>query len=124
MSMDGGMKKKIGYGQMAEEAAIHRIRITLTSTKVKALEKTCALLVTGAKEKELQVNGPVRLPTRILRLCGRKSPCGEGTNTYDRFEMRIHKRLIDLHSPSEMVKQITQISIEPGVEVEVTIADV
>merc|ERR1711994_699179 len=48
---DGGMKKKIGYGQMAEEAAIHRIRITLTSTKVKALEKTCALLVTGAKQK-------------------------------------------------------------------------
>ena len=47
-----------------------------------------------------------------------------GTNTWDRFEMRIHKRLIDLHSPSEIVKQITSISIEPGVEVEVTIADI
>ena len=32
--------------------------------------------------------------------------------------MRIHKRLIDLHSPSEIVKQITSIYIEPGVEVE------
>ena len=40
-----------------------------------------------------------------------------------RYQMRIHKRLIDLHSPSEIVKQITSISIEPGVEVEVTIAD-
>lgn len=30
---------------------------------------------------------------------------------------RIHKRLIDLHSPAEVVKQITSISIEPGVEV-------
>lgn len=39
------------------------------------------------------------------------------------FQMRIHKRVIDLHSPSEIVKQITSISIEPGVEVEVTIAD-
>lgn len=37
---------------------------------------------------------------------------------------RIHKRLIDLHSPADVVKQITSISIEPGVEVEVTIADV
>jgi len=36
--------------------------------------------------------------------------------------MRFHKRVIDLHSPSEIVKQIT-ISIEPGVEVELTIAD-
>ena len=31
--------------------------------------------------------------------------------------MRIHKRVIDLHSPSEIVKQITSINIEPGVEV-------
>ncbi len=37
---------------------------------------------------------------------------------------RIHKRLIDLQSPADVVKQITSISIEPGVEVEVTIADV
>jgi hypothetical protein len=36
--------------------------------------------------------------------------------------MKIHKRLIDLNSSSEIVKQITSISLEPGVEVEVTIA--
>ena len=45
------------------------------------------------------------------------------TNYVGTYEMRIHKRVIDLHSPSEIVKQITSISIEPGVEVEVTIAD-
>ncbi|KAF9618895.1 hypothetical protein IFM89_002890 [Coptis chinensis] len=47
----------------------------------------------------------------------------KGTNTFDRFEMRVHKRVIDLLSLSEVVKQITSIQIEPGVEVEVTIAD-
>lgn len=46
-----------------------------------------------------------------------------GTNTWDRFELRIHKRVIDLFSSPEVVKQITSITIEPGVEVEVTIAD-
>ena len=84
----------------------------------------CADLIKGAKDKRLKVKGPVRLPTKVLRITTRKSPCGEGTNSWDRFEMRIHKRLIDLHSPSEIVKQITSISIEPGVEVEVTIADI
>ena len=84
----------------------------------------CADLIRGAKDKRLKVKGPVRLPTKVLKLTVRKSPCGEGTNTWDRFEMRIHKRLIDLHSPSEIVKQITSISIEPGVEVEVTINDI
>ncbi|CAO2595049.1 40S ribosomal protein S20 [Lemmus lemmus] len=73
----------------------------------------CADLIRGAKEKNLKVKGPV----------ARKTPCGEGSKTWDRFQMRIHKCLIDLHSPSEIVKQITSISIELGVEVEVTIAD-
>uniref|UniRef100_A0A804R0P7 Small ribosomal subunit protein uS10 domain-containing protein n=1 Tax=Zea mays TaxID=4577 RepID=A0A804R0P7_MAIZE len=47
----------------------------------------------------------------------------KGTNTWDRFEMRIHKRVIDLVSTPDVVKQITSITIEPGVEVEVTISD-
>merc|ERR1712125_263959 len=101
-----------------------RIRITLTSCNVANLEKVCADLKRSATEQKLDVYGPVRLPTKVLRLTTRKSPCGEGTNTWDRYEMRIHKRLIDLKSPSEIVKQITSISIEPGVEVEVTIADI
>ena len=112
--------------QFEEDAAVkvHRIRITLTSRNVQNLEKVCADLIKGAKDKRLKVKGPVRLPTKILRITTRKAPNGEGTNTWDRFEMRVHKRLIDLHSPSEIVKQITSISIEPGVEVEVTIADI
>ncbi|KAJ3103941.1 40S ribosomal protein S20 [Phlyctochytrium planicorne] len=105
----------------AVEAKIHRIRITLTSRNVANLEKVCNDLITRSKDKQLKVKGPVRLPTKVLHITTRKSPCGEGSKTWDRFEMRIHKRLIDLHSPSEIVKQITSISIEPGVEVEVTI---
>ena len=110
-----------GKKDVETEGKEHRIRITLTATSIKPLEKVCKDLIDGAKDKGLKVKGPVRMPTKILRVTPRKSPCGEGTNTYDRFEMRIHKRLIDLHAQSEMVKQITSISIEPGVEVEVTI---
>ena len=115
---------KEGADASAPTAAIHRIRITLTARHVRALEKVCADLVRGAKDKGLKVKGPVRLPTKVLHITTRKSPCGEGTNTWDRFELRVHKRLIDLHSPADVVKQITSISIEPGVDVEVTIADV
>merc|ERR1712086_174094 len=100
---------------------VHKIRISLTACNVKALEKVCSDLVQGVKDKRLHCKGPVRMPTKKLVITTRKSPCGEGTNTYDRFEMRIHKRVIDLHSPSETVKQITSINIEPGVTVEVTI---
>ncbi|XP_054570846.1 40S ribosomal protein S20-like [Eptesicus fuscus] len=105
------------------EVTIYHIRIPLTSRNVKSLEKVCADLIRGTKEKNLTVKGPVRILTKTLRITTRKTPCGEGSNTWDRFQMRIHKQLIDLHSPSEVVKQITSISIEPGVEIEVTIAD-
>lgn len=103
------------------EPVIHRIRITLTSRNVKNLEKVCADLIQRSKDKELQVKGPVRMPTKHLRVATRKTPNGNGSKTWDAYEMTIHKRLIDLHSPAEIVKQITSIAIEPGVEVEVTI---
>jgi len=84
----------------------------------------CADLKRGAEDKGLKgkVTGPVRLPTRVLRVTMRKTPCGEGSKTWDHFEMRVHKRIIDLHAPTEMVKQITAVNIEPGVDVEVTVS--
>ncbi|KAB8293106.1 hypothetical protein MFRU_067g00100 [Monilinia fructicola] len=99
----------------------HKIRITLTSKKVDSLEKVCRELIERAKGKELRIKGPVRLPTQTLKVTTRKTPCGEGSKTWDCFELRIHKRLIDLNAPTEVVKQII-INIEAGVEVEVTIA--
>jgi len=121
LAIMAAVTKKQTYEQ--GEAPIHKIRITLSSRNVKALEKVCHDLTQGAKQKELQFHGPVRLPTKHLRITTRKTPCGEGSKTWDRFEMRIHKRVIDLHSPSDMVRQITAINIDPGVEVEVTIAE-
>ncbi|ONI25103.1 hypothetical protein PRUPE_2G281000 [Prunus persica] len=122
--------KKMAYAAMKpskagleEQEQIHKIRITLSSKNVKNLEKVCTDLVRGAKDKRLRVKGPVRMPTKVLHITTRKSPCGEGTNTWDRFELRVHKRVIDLFSSPDVVKQITSITIEPGVEVEVTIAD-
>jgi small subunit ribosomal protein S20e len=107
---------------VVEEAPILKIRITLTSKNVASIEKVCSELKNKALSKNLKVTGPVRMPTKILRLMVRKTPCGEGTNTYDRLQMRIHKRVLDLHAPSEVVKQITNIQIEAGVYAEVTIA--
>ncbi|XP_006846721.1 PREDICTED: 40S ribosomal protein S20-like [Chrysochloris asiatica] len=121
--MGPALGQDTGKTPMEPEVAIHRIRITLTSRNVKSLEKVCADLIRGAKDKNLKVMNPVWMPTKTLRITTRKIPCGEGSKTWGHFKMRIHKQLNDLLSPSEIVKQITSISIEPGVDVEVTIAD-
>ncbi|KAI8948616.1 ribosomal protein S1 [Xylaria longipes] len=104
-----------------EAPKTHKIRITLTSRKVQSLEKVSQELIDRAKSKDLRVKGPVRLPTKVLKVTTRKTPCGEGSKTWDCYEMRIYKRLIDLNAPTEIVKQII-VNIEAGVEVEVTIA--
>lgn len=101
---------------------VHKIRITLTSTKVKQLEKVCSNIVNNTKELQIVKKGPVRMPTKVLKITTRKTPNGEGSKTWDAYEMRIHKRVIDLQAPAPTVKKITQITIEPGVDVEVTIA--
>ena len=110
-----------GEKDFGEAPKVHKIRITLTSRKVASLEKVCSELIERAKAKDLRAKGPVRLPTKTLKITTRKTPCGEGSKTWDCYEMRIHKRLIDLTAPTEIVKQII-INIEAGVEVEVTIA--
>ena len=92
-------------------------RLTLRSREIKSLESACGELVTRAKNQGYQTHGPVRIPTKILRITTRKSPCGEGSKTWDRFEMRIHKRVIDIHCPSSVVKEITNFRIDPGVDV-------
>lgn len=84
----------------------HSSDIACVSTPFVRLATVSANLVRNAKAQQLQVKGPVRMPTKTLRITTRKTPCGEGSKTWDRFEMRIYKRVIDLHSPSEVVKQI------------------
>ncbi len=98
-----------------------RIRITMTSRIVKNLEQVSSEFITRAKERELVVKGPVRMPTKVLRITTRKTPCGEGSKTWDRFEMRIHKRVIDIVATPEVVKQITSFKIEPNVDIDVTV---
>ncbi|RZB46932.1 40S ribosomal protein S20-1 [Glycine soja] len=58
----------------------------------------CTDLVRGAKDKRLKVKRPVRMPTKVFHITTRKSLCGEGTNTWDKFELCEHKRVIDLYS--------------------------
>lgn len=77
---------KPGLEEPAE--MVHKIRITLSSKNVKNLEKVCADLVRGAKDKRLRVKGPVRMPTKVLNITTRKSPCGEGTTNSIHYVVR------------------------------------
>ena len=73
-----------------------KARISLVSTDARKLEDVCNQIKMIAEKTGVNLNGPIPLPTKHLRVPCRKSPDGEGTETWDHWEMRVHKRLIDL----------------------------
>lgn len=97
------------------------LRITLTSKHLISLEKACKEIIEKNKENNYQIRGPIRIPTKKINLNVRKSPCGEGTNTWDKFEMKIHKRIIDFHSNKSEFNSITPINLDNGIEIDAQI---
>ena len=94
--------KKVTKEIEEEVEEISHFKLTLTNLKYQGLEKASSdiarkvrqLLADGVKVK---CSGPGRMPTKHLLLVTRRSPCGNGTNTYDNWEMRIHKRVFHVH---------------------------
>lgn len=100
---------------------IQTSRMTLVSRNPKALEKVTATYLERALENQVKVHGPRRLPTRTLKITTRKTPCGNGTNTWDTFEMKIYKRVVDFHATKEVMQSISSFTVDPGVDVSITI---
>lgn len=67
------------------------------------------------------MKGPIPLPTKKLRISTRKTPCGDGTDTYEKWELRIHKRLIEVQADDRILRDIMRIKIPSSVNVEMTL---
>ena len=103
------------------EEDMHNIRIILRSQETKNLEHVANTLAKNAREKGYEVKGPRFMPNKILSLTVRKSPCGEGTNTFDAYKMKIHTRIVDIKCSANNVSEITRFKIRPGVDINMKI---
>ncbi len=100
-----------------------KVRIKLNSTDIKMLNAICNSIKDIAKKSGIVISGPVPLPTKKLKVTTRKSPCGDGTATFDRFEMRIHKRLIDLPANEKVLHHIMRMKIPKNVNIKIEVRD-
>lgn len=100
-----------------------KVRVKLNSTDVKMLNYICDTIKGLAKKSGVIIRGPVPLPTKKLKVTTRKSPCGDGTATFDRFEMRIHKRLIDLPANEKVLHNIMKLQIPKSVSIKIEVKD-
>ncbi|MEA2054692.1 MAG: 30S ribosomal protein S10 [Candidatus Thermoplasmatota archaeon] len=96
-----------------------KARISLTGTDAKKIDDVCSQIKMIAERTGTQMSGPIPLPTKHLKVPCRKSPDGEGTETWDRWEMRIHKRLIELDAQNRALRQLMRIQVPDGVNIEI-----
>ena len=100
---------------------VKRARIKLTSTDQEKLGVVCQEIRDIAKKIGVKLVGPIPLPTKKLVVPTRRTPCGDGSNTWDRFEMRVHKRLIEVDARERVMRSIMRIRVPNDVYIEMEI---
>ncbi len=94
-------------------------RIRLSGTDHIKLENVCNQLKDISTKAGVSVSGPIPLPTRRLIVPVRKSPSGNGTATWEKWEMRIHKRLLEIDADERIMRQIMRVRVPDGVNIEI-----
>jgi small subunit ribosomal protein S10 len=97
-------------------------RIKLTSTNLDNLEQVCKEIKDITEKTGIKVRGPLPLPTKKLKVVTRKAPSGQGSHTFDKWEMRIHRRLIDLNADDRTMRQLIRLRVPDDVFIEVNLS--
>src|SRR3989304_8413161 len=96
-----------------------KIRIRLKAFDHRILDQSAVQIVETAERTGAAVVGPVPLPTRIRKFCVIRSPHVD-KDSREQFEMRTHKRLIDILEPtSKTIDALTRLNLPAGVDIEV-----
>jgi len=106
---------------MAEAAkeTKQRIRIKIRAYDHKLIDSACETIIKTAQRSGAMILGPVPLPTEMRRYTVNR-PTFVHKTARDQYEMRIHKRLIDILSPSEgTVDSLMTLNLPAGVDVEI-----
>lgn len=108
-----------------EKEVISSFKLTLTHRHHKGLELCIRDILRKVESlvkdnnANVKASGPARLPTKRMHITTRKSPCGNGTNTFDHFEMRIHKRVFHISCSDKNFQAIVGgVYTEPGMILE------
>ena len=96
-------------------------RIKLTSKSLPKIVNVCDEIMKISEKTGVKMKGPVPLPVKRLNMVTRKSPCGSGTETYEKWEMRMHRRLIDLNADDKAIRQLMRLKIPDDVYIELSL---
>ena len=102
---------------------MQKARIKLSSTDIDKINDVCKYIKEITDKTGVNMRGPIPLPTKKLKLTTRRSPSGEGKASWERYEMRIHKRLIDMGLDERALRLVMRVPIPSGLNIEIQMLD-
>ena len=96
-----------------------RLRIWLRSTNVRSLDEVVRQIREIAEKTGVRMKGPVPLPTKRLEVPIFRLPHGEGSKYWEHWELRIHKRLIDIDADERVLRRLMRIRVPQDVYIEI-----
>lgn len=113
------MAAKKAQSKKAGEGEVVKLRIKIKAYENKILDSSVKQIMDTANRHEASIVGPVPLPTEIKKYTVNSSPFVY-KDAREQFEMRVHKRMIDILNPSaKTVEALTNLSLPSGVEIDV-----
>ena len=98
---------------------MRKIRIKLKSFDHRVLDQSVVRIVDTVERTGAQVAGPVPLPTEVSKFCVLRSPFID-KNSREQFEIRTHKRLIDILDPtSKTLEALSGLNLPSGVDIKI-----
>jgi small subunit ribosomal protein S10 len=98
---------------------MEKIRIRLQSFDHRLLDQSVKDIIVKAKRTGANVAGPIPLPTKIHKFCVLRSPHVD-KRSREHFEMRVHKRLIDISEyNNETIEELQKLDLPAGIDVEI-----
>jgi len=102
-----------------EEEAKSRIRIKIKAYDHKIIDRSAKQIVETAERSGATITGPVPLPTEIRKFTVNKSTF-VNKDARDQYEMRMHKRIIDIWNPTpKTIDSLTNLDLPAGVDIEI-----
>jgi small subunit ribosomal protein S10 len=97
----------------------NKVRIWLKGFDHRLLDQSVAKIVEKARSTGARVVGPVPLPTKLERFCVIRGPHVD-KESMEHFELRTHKRLIDIMGPGpKTIDALQQLDLPGGVDIEI-----
>ncbi len=107
--------------KIKEKEPQERLRIRVRAYDHKVIDNSVRKIVEAVKRFGVDVVGPVPLPTEIRKYTVNRSPF-VFKNAREQFEMRVHKRVIDILNPnSRIVDALSNLTLPAGVDIEVKV---